>query len=247
MSQILKEFDSGKSTVQGSAYALPGGQRRDDHFSRQGQLVSDLLGVTLPPAPLMDFLIEAYFRSVHWFMVMVHEPTFRARYYQMATSGIAPGSRRGQAAILILVLAIGAKYARKETASALFPLVDLAAMQKELIGAVQGHFIDIMEEGDIEAVQVCILLSSFYLYNERPGLAFIVLGTGVRCAHAMGLHKESMWRTLSIPAREHRRRIWWALFTYDRYVSRSPFYTLRHGRHSVVSIKKRYLADDISR
>lgn len=217
--KILKEFDSSKSTVQGAAYALPGGKRLDDVGSCEGRLVSELMGVSLPPAPLMRFLIDTYFRSIHWFMVMLHEPTVRAQFHQVEATGVAPGSRRAPAAILILVLIIGANYAHKADVNALFPLVDLAALQQTLLAAVQAHFIELMDEGELEGVQICLLLSSFYLYNGRPGLGFIVLGTGVRCGQAIGLHKESMWRPLSIAEKENHRRVWWALYTFDRSLS----------------------------
>jgi gamma-glutamyl phosphate reductase len=75
---------------------------------------------------------------------------------------------------------------------------------------------DVYDEARIEAVQVSILLASFYMYNARPNLAFAVLGACIKSAQAMGLHRESTWRGYSQIAREVRRRTWWTIYIFDR-------------------------------
>lgn len=164
----------------------------------------------------MEYLIQSYLRSVHWFLVIIHEPTFRCHYKQIVSSGVALGSRRGPLAVLILVLAIGAKHVRRDEAKTLFPLTDFDTLQQSLVVAIQTHYIELMDEGELETVQICLLLSSFYLLHGRPSLAFIILGTGVRSAQALGLYRESMWQSPSPVVVEIRRRLWWALYCFDR-------------------------------
>lgn len=81
---------------------------------------------------------------------------------------------------------------------------------------------ELYDQGRVEAVQTSILLASFYLYHERPNLAFAILGAGVNSAQAMGLHRESSWKHDSVIARETRRRTWWALYVFDRFVPTCP-------------------------
>ncbi len=80
---------------------------------------------------------------------------------------------------------------------------------------VEEKFLDIFDEGDIESVQVSILLASYYLYHRRPKRAFAVIGAGLKSAQALGLHQEPSWGQINSVTRELRRRVWWARFVAD--------------------------------
>ncbi|KAF6527387.1 hypothetical protein HZS61_010431 [Fusarium oxysporum f. sp. conglutinans] len=80
------------------------------------------------------------------------------------------------------------------------------------------------EVGGVEGVQICVLLSTFYLYHDRPNLAFAIHGMGVKCAHAMYLHQEATWKEPTALTREVKRRVWWALYVVD------CFYSIIFGR-----------------
>ena len=85
-----------------------------------------------------------------------------------------------------------------------------------MLKEVQAHLLDVIDIGGVESVQICVLLSSFYMYNGRPNLALAILGAGVQSSQAIGLHKESLWGPLTETAKEVRRRAWWALYVLDR-------------------------------
>lgn len=81
---------------------------------------------------------------------------------------------------------------------------------------VEHNFCRIIGSPNVEAVQVCILLGSFHLFNGRPTVGLGILGSGVKIAQIMGLHRESMWKGVSGINRELRRRSWWALEVFDK-------------------------------
>lgn len=176
-----------------------------------------MLDMELPSTEVCDFLVDTYFDSVHWFMLVLHEPSFRRQYKELILSGRASQSEMRFVALVMLILAMGARYVSPEAALQYTTGVDLAALQSSLLKKVREHIFDIFDEGAIESVQICILLSSFYLYHGRPNLAFIILGSGVKSAQAMGLHQESSWKASSLVTREIMRRVWWAVYVFDRY------------------------------
>ena len=72
-----------------------------------------------------------------------------------------------------------------------------------------------MNQNSITAIQVMILLGSFYVYHGRPNLSFSLLGATVKAAQAMGLHREATHA--SLPDLEEKKRVWWTIYTWDRY------------------------------
>lgn len=150
--------------------------------------------------------------------MVLHEPSFRAYYEEMIVSRKAPRSHLRKVALTMVVLAIGARYATKAALNAAGLKVDLDSLQSILLSKVQENMITILDDGELECVQICILLSSFYLYHGKPNLGFIVLGTGARCAQAINLHREETWRKSTAIVREQRKRVWWALYVFDRSV-----------------------------
>lgn len=148
--------------------------------------------------------------------MVFHEPSFRHRYDLILESRYASQSDMPFLSLVMLVMAMGARYVTEEVAQERAPGTDLEELQSILLGKVREHLFEIFDEGVIESVQICVLLSSFYLYHGRPNLAFIMLGSGVRSAQAMGLHQESTWRLLTVVEREIRRRVWLAVYVFDR-------------------------------
>jgi hypothetical protein len=149
-------------------------------------------------------------------MMIFHEPTFRARYEALASTRSARPDQLNEILLLLVVLAVGARYVSKQEMLAQGLQYDLDSLQKTFLARVSASFLSIVDNTGLEAVQICILLSSYYLYHGKPNLGFVVLGSGVRCAHSMDLHREAAWTRLSMTAREERKRVWWALYAFDR-------------------------------
>ncbi|KAH9211649.1 fungal-specific transcription factor domain-containing protein [Leptodontidium sp. 2 PMI_412] len=197
--------------------ALPGGAPNLQHVDRQVQVV-EVVGIELPPKHVMDSLLGIYLNSVHWFMAVLDEESFQSEYNVIAVTGLASHRQFRFLMVLLVVLSMGARYANQQN-DPVFLDVDLEGLPARLLAKVRENMDNLLDEGEIESVQICILLSSHYLYHGRPNLAFITLGTGVKSAQAMGLHNEATWNQVSTVAIEIRRRVWLALYVFDRFAS----------------------------
>lgn len=178
--------------------------------------IFEVAGIDLPPKEVSDLLLESYFASVHWFMMIFHETAFRAKYETLTSSRSATHDQLNEILLLLVVLAMGARYVSKQDMQARGLQCDLDSLQMTFLARVADVFLTIVDNTGLEAVQICILLSSYYLYHGKPNLGFVVLGTGVRCAHSMDLQREATWTGLSTTVREERKRVWWALYAFDR-------------------------------
>ncbi|RAL03006.1 Zn(II)2Cys6 transcription factor [Aspergillus ibericus CBS 121593] len=177
-------------------------------------------GLSLPPKPCCDFLVDAYRTSVHWFIMLFHQPTFEKEYMKIMDEQAIEPRQLGTAVLILMVLTMGARYtAECDSLEERDRHGDLKALQKDLLEHIQRHLFDVFDLGGVESIQICVLLSTFYLYNGRPNLAFPILGAGVRSAQALGLHNESLWGAADEITHEVRRRTWWALVVMDRFAS----------------------------
>jgi hypothetical protein len=118
----------------------------------------------------------------------------------------------------MLVLALGAHYSSFSNSLADGQL-GLPLLSESLLAQIEYRFLRIIGCPNVEAVQICVLLGSFHLFNGRPTVGMGILGSGIKIAQVIGLHRESMWQGLSDVAQESRRRSWWALEVFDKYVS----------------------------
>ena len=217
---IIEQF-SPDLILEGNTSALPGGSQPIPNatFVDSNQInFQEIVQVDLPTRAEMDFLLDTYLNAVHWFMMMFHEPTFRRRYDALLSTGNCDISTQRFAIFVLLILSIGARYANREEARWKCPGLDLEKFQQQALAKVEESLLGLFDELELESVQICVLLGSFYLYHGRPNRAFVVLGAGIRCAQAMSLHRESAWPIGSEMNKEERRRVWWALFVFDRYV-----------------------------
>lgn len=115
----------------------------------------------------------------------------------------------------MLVVGLGAHYSSISPSAEQTDL-NLQQLSQTLLTSIELRYLQIIGCSTLEAVQICVLLGSFHLFNGRPNAALGILGSGVKIAQIIGLHRESMWRGVSSVAREVRRRTWWALEVFDK-------------------------------
>ncbi|RSM14456.1 hypothetical protein CDV31_005473 [Fusarium ambrosium] len=77
---------------------------------------------------------------------------------------------------------------------------------------------DIHEEGSVLFVEVLSLVGYFMQNFNRRDAAFLYIGLASRMAISLGLHQEVSDPTLDETAREHRRRLWWSVYSMDRII-----------------------------
>ena len=174
-----------------------------------------MIAMDLPPQHIAHYLLDTYMQSVHWFMLVFHEPRFRAELDGILTTGILQPHRLPFLVLALLVLAIGAKYGSENPKSQRFPGIDWRSLHCKLISKVEEKFFNVFDETDIESVQVCVLLGSHYIYHGKPKRTFVLLGTALKSAQAIGLYRESTWRPMDVITREVWRRVWCTLYGSD--------------------------------
>ncbi|CAK1360864.1 unnamed protein product [Cercospora beticola] len=79
---------------------------------------------------------------------------------------------------------------------------------------------DDYEHPSIEQIQVLLLLSFYANCIGRLQSAHVYCGIALRSSISLGLHRSRSTTTgLSRKDQEHRRRIWWTLYLFDRLIS----------------------------
>ncbi len=82
---------------------------------------------------------------------------------------------------------------------------------------------DAHEEGSILCVETLTLVGYFLQNMNRHDAAFLYIGMALRMAISLGLHQEVSTSghgpVLDEAAREHRRRVWWSVYSMDRILS----------------------------
>ncbi|KAL6703645.1 Transcriptional activator [Coniothyrium glycines] len=75
------------------------------------------------------------------------------------------------------------------------------------------------EEGSILAVETLAYVGYFMQNMNRRDAAFVYIGMALRMAISLGLHQEVAGSGLDETTKEHRRRVWWSIYSLDRIVS----------------------------
>jgi hypothetical protein len=178
--------------------------------------ISEILNVDLPSRQLCDALVDTYFYTVHWFSLVLYEPKFRERYTTIMGRGTAYPADRAFLLLLLMVMVMGCWYGAgllpPETAST----ADLGNMRHAFLRTVNQSFMDLIDEDSLEFVQLCALLGSYWLYWGRPRSSFSILGAATKSAQAIELHRD-LDKRLSLPDAEERKRVWWTIYTWDRF------------------------------
>lgn len=92
--------------------AIPGGDvygkqtvSRLDRAQRKP--VASIIGYPLPSAEVVRLLLVEYFNAVHWFSLVIYEPSFHTKFESVA-DGMAHASQKSFLLLLSVVLGMGA-------------------------------------------------------------------------------------------------------------------------------------------
>ncbi|KAL2837563.1 hypothetical protein BJY01DRAFT_42004 [Aspergillus pseudoustus] len=147
-----------------------------------------------------------------------HQESFQQRYENLMASSLIPdGENSNFPWLVLLVLGLGTHYSSLNAHGA--DADSLGQLSENLLIHVEQRFLTIIDSPNLETVQICVLLGSFYLFNGRPTTGLVILAGGFKIAQVIGLNHESKWRGLCDVLRETRRRSWWALGVADKHVS----------------------------
>ncbi|KAF5696983.1 C6 transcription factor [Fusarium globosum] len=182
--------------------------------SEQRLPISSIIGGRFPKQNDIDSLLEDYFEFVHWFSLVIYEPRFRKRI-ESIKDGYAYPTEAPLLTLLSIMLCMAAWYRSKKTDQE--GAEEWRLWSDELLRIVESRLVHIMDQHSIAAVQTLILLGSHHVYHGRPNLSFALLGATIKISHAMGLH--GILAHGSVDDVEERKRVWWTIYTWDRFAS----------------------------
>jgi hypothetical protein len=132
----------------------------------------------------------------------------------------------GVIGILFAILAIGTQFAYLES------LVDGAenptekgsdAFSEDAVGILFYQqacrlLPDVMTASSLESVQACLLLGIYTLPVDASGLAYIYLNLALKLAIQNGMHRKYPVENRDAHIVETRNRVWWSVYTIEKYV-----------------------------
>nr|XP_018265258.1 transcriptional regulatory protein [Kwoniella dejecticola CBS 10117]OBR87416.1 transcriptional regulatory protein [Kwoniella dejecticola CBS 10117] len=157
------------------------------------------------------FLVESYWENVNWQYQPIPKAMFGNDHLVNAyDSTITPNAHK--MACVFFVMAIGAMFDLNR--QPFHPRGDqLFQLGRSCINA-RG-----LENASPATIQALHLMGT-YILNDKHGngaeLFWPIIGTAVKVAQSLGLHRDGTSFGLSSYEVEERRQVWWELVTYDR-------------------------------
>ncbi|KAF8473547.1 fungal-specific transcription factor domain-containing protein [Kalaharituber pfeilii] len=177
---------------------------------RQGHFAPPL--PNLPERSLAEHILAAYYSSVHSIIPILHWPTFVETYEKVYEKGDLSGESPSWGSQLFAVFACGMLYTSDPKVKAAYP--DDGRQFIECSRRLTDLFND---EFTIDHARAALLTSIFLMELNCKSAAWTWLGSTVRIAQDIGLHRESgPW---SVVENEVRRRVWWGIYVWDRLLS----------------------------
>lgn len=172
----------------------------------------------------METLLAVYFDKVHWFIWILHEPTFMAQAKEVLSAPSWTRQDMKMVLVIITVAALGLKCAIQNTSSEGRRRLESISsdprnLVEEMIGEVKLHLLDLLDDACIETVQVTVLLGGFYIFHGSPGLAWSMIGIAVRASYGLALHCSSDDEAEISIATQVRRRCWNHIIVADTFAS----------------------------
>ncbi|KAG0209654.1 hypothetical protein BGX28_010170 [Mortierella sp. GBA30] len=179
-------------------------------LQKEGAIAQLEIEMPLPPRDLADHLIECYFTFVHPYMPVLHRPTFMRQYRSTDPSMRPPG------VLLNAMFAIASRYSTHP---------EIVGLDPESFG--DEYFDRAKRLTDFEyelprqsSIQALLLMTIYRFTSAKSGgRVWVMLGMAIRMAQDMGMHRNSARWHLPPLETELRKRLWWACYVMDRWVS----------------------------
>ncbi|CAO1628635.1 unnamed protein product [Sympodiomycopsis kandeliae] len=188
-------------------------------------IVQELMDL-LPPKNVTDELLELYFRDINHTRLPIHEGTFRQSY--IALMSFKWGRAREEVgddgarhipflAFLFIMLATAkrnepeSKCTEEEAKKGAMKLYH--ACRKAL------HVASFIRADHIDLVLAQCFAARFLITCRQSAESWSMLGSAIRAAQAIGLHRDGSKLGLDAATTERRRRLWSLLFYQDKSTS----------------------------
>ncbi|OOF96797.1 hypothetical protein ASPCADRAFT_405270 [Aspergillus carbonarius ITEM 5010] len=214
--QVYNEEEMGRTLTEAS---VPG----DVGMAGTDDALWGLKETSLPPQEVMLALIDAYFYRMQWFILVIHEPSFRE-----TAQRIIPQTqwRRRDLGAVMTVLAVVTISLQAVLPDHDWPghrilcdnFIDAQGLLKKLIAEIRARLLDLLEDCRIEGVQVCLLLSCYYMFHSSPNMAWTTFGMAARAGYALNIQSKSLSLQTSV-GDEIRSRCWNHIIVSDTFCS----------------------------
>lgn len=164
----------------------------------------------LPPWSKAFTLVSEFFEHDHKAMPCLHPPTFMTLLGQQYcdTSEESPAWWVALNAVLAI-----AQRRRVETGRS--PLAEEDLAWGYAANALGSTLDVLMRSSCLLSVQALLTIGWFFIGTPNPQPAFMLVGSAVRLAHTIGLHRNDYNHNLSSVEKEMRNRVFWVAVTLD--------------------------------
>ncbi|KNZ80133.1 hypothetical protein J132_07123 [Termitomyces sp. J132] len=187
----------------------------------------------LPPADRALELRQTYYSHAAWMYNPISQEAFDTDIYsQFYNSGTQPNDTQvaHRLSLLFMVLAIGCLV---DTG---LPAYNIEAERFHQLARAALFTDSIFDEPTIHAVQALFLMTFYMFLADRHGTSsgarWTIMGIAIKVGQSIGLHRDSgRWKVDSLET-QHRRELFWEIFTYDSWqcltFGRPPSFSLAH-------------------
>ncbi|KAI5783620.1 fungal-specific transcription factor domain-containing protein [Geopyxis carbonaria] len=166
----------------------------------------------LPPIEIGEILLASYYATIHNIIPILHWPQFVGMYDEVKHKGSLEGVDPVWGSILFAVFACGILYTTDPNVRGQFH--DNGRTYIEYSRQLTDLFND---EFTIDHARSALLTSIYLTELNCKSAAWTWLGSTVRIAQDIGLHRETgPWPVVE---GEMRRRVWWGIYAWDRLLS----------------------------
>ncbi|KAK0627997.1 putative transcriptional regulatory protein [Lasiodiplodia hormozganensis] len=173
-------------------------------------------GLSLPSADRTEYLLTRYFEFAAPTYRFLHRPTVEGWLAAMHDphNSLHPAKK----AVVLVVLSIATLYCLSQIKD---PELDIRRESEMYYREAQSLLSKETGPATLESVQARFALVHYLLSTARSNQAWFTFGTTVQLAMALGLHRRRSLgdRSESLIARESQRRLFWSMYTTDRYMS----------------------------
>lgn len=177
--------------------------------------IRDVLGLDLPESQVIDLLVDSYIQAMHWYLPLLHEPTFRTRLDELVKARECSKSDQPFLMLAMVVLLIGLHFLPSSDMEKLRAEIDVYTLRQRFAASIESNFLDSFHQYNLDWISFTILLSSYYLLNRRPRRASMVMGSAVRAALDMRLDQSVNHTAMSTLEHEMRKRVGWTIYICD--------------------------------
>jgi AcrR family transcriptional regulator len=165
----------------------------------------------LPPKQLVDNLLQNYHTVLQPLCPFLHWPTFIDECDQLYRRGTFQGLRQIWKALFFAVMACGCSIQdARSSARPESECIKFAEVAKYCTKSVDDDI-------SPDHVRTSLLLSICFSNINRKAASWFWLGSGVRFAQLLGLHREH--GQLPQFEAEMQTRLWWSVYNWDRILS----------------------------